>query len=44
MLEKQDETIDEIRGLRYDLKAYMEKRFDRIEQEIIAIKEKIGIV
>ncbi len=44
MLEKQDETIDEIRGLRYDLKSYMEKRFDRIEQEIIAIKEKIGIV
>ena len=43
MLEKQDETIDEIRGLRYDMKAYMEQRFDKIEQEIVAIKEKIGL-
>jgi hypothetical protein len=30
MLEKQDETIDEIRGLRYDMKAYMEQRFDNL--------------
>ena len=43
MLEKQDETIDEIRGLRNDMKAYMEQRFDKIEQEIVAIKEKIGL-
>jgi hypothetical protein len=43
MLEKQDETIDEIRGLRYDMKAYMEQRFDKIEQEIVAIKEKIWL-
>lgn len=43
MLEKQDETIDEIRGLRYDMKAYMAQRFDKIEQEIVAIKEKIGL-
>ncbi len=43
MLEKQDETIDEIRSLRYDMKAYMEQRFDKIEQEIVAIKEKIGL-
>jgi acylphosphatase len=43
MLEKQDETIDEIRGLRYDMKAYMEQRFDKIEHEIVAIKEKIGL-
>ena len=43
MLEKQDETIDEIRGLRYDMKAYMEQRFDRIEQEIVVIKEKIAL-
>ena len=43
MLEKQDETIDEIRGLRYDMKAYMEQRFNKIEQEIVAIKEKIGL-
>jgi acylphosphatase len=44
MLEKQDETIREIRGLREDLKAYMEKRFDRIEREIMEIKVKIGMV
>ena len=28
MLEKQDETVGEIRGLRQDLRAYMEERFD----------------
>lgn len=44
MLEKQDETIGEIRGLREDLKTYMEERFDRIEQEIGAIKAKVGMV
>jgi acylphosphatase len=44
MLEKQDETIGEIRGLREDLKIYMEERFDRIEQEIGAIKSKVGMV
>ncbi len=43
MLEKHDETLDEIRGLRYDMKAYIEQRFDKIEQEIVAIKEKIGL-
>ena len=44
MLEKQDETIGEIRGLRYDLKAYLEERFDRMEREITEIKVKIGMV
>ncbi len=44
MLEKQDETIGEIRGLREDLKAYMEERFNRIEREIEIIKAKIGMV
>ena len=43
MLEKQDETIGVIRGLREDLKAYMEERFERIEQEIEGIKAKIGV-
>ncbi len=43
MLEKHDETLDEIRGLRYDMKAYMEQRFDKIKQEIVVIKEKIGL-
>ncbi len=44
MLEKQDETIGEIRGLRQDLKAYMEERFDRLEREIEIIKTKLGMV
>lgn len=54
MLEKQDETIKaiergkeeivtEIRSLREDFKSYMEDRFTRIEQEIEAIKAKIGM-
>ena len=38
MLEKQDVVIEEVRGIRYDLKRYMEGRFDRIEGEIGEIK------
>ncbi len=38
MIEKQDVVIDEVRGVRYDLKHYMESRFDRIEGEIGEIK------
>ena len=44
MLEKQDETITEIKGLREDLKSYMEERFDRLEHEVMAIKAKLGMV
>jgi len=44
MLDKQDETITELKGVRIDLKSYMEERFVRIEREIAAIKEKIGVV
>jgi len=44
MLDKQDETITELKGVRTDLKSYMEERFERIEREIAAIKEKIGVV
>ena len=44
MLKKQDETINEIKGLREDLKSYMEKRFDRLEHEVMAIKAKLGMV
>ena len=38
MLDKQDVVIEEVRGVRYDLKHYMESRFDRIEGEIGEIK------
>ncbi|MHC1593823.1 MAG: acylphosphatase [Methanotrichaceae archaeon] len=38
MLDKQDVVIEEVRGVRYDLKHYMESRFDRIESEIGEIK------
>ncbi|TKY91751.1 MAG: acylphosphatase [Candidatus Methanomarinus sp.] len=44
MLEKQDESIVEIKGLRQDLKSYMEERFDSLEHEIVMIKEKIGMM
>jgi hypothetical protein len=30
LLEKQDETLTEVKGLREDLKSYMEERFERI--------------
>jgi len=38
MLDKQDETIGEIKGLRSDLKDHMDERFDRIEDELAEIK------
>jgi len=41
MLEKQDETVEELRGVRSDLKEHMEKRFARIEGEIVEIKRAI---
>ncbi|KAF5437368.1 Acylphosphatase, partial [Candidatus Methanophagaceae archaeon] len=44
MLDKQDETITELKGVRTDLKSYMEERFERIEHEIAAIKDKVGVV
>ena len=44
MLEKQDDTIGEIRGLRQDLKSFMEERFDRLEREIEIIKAKLGML
>ena len=43
MLDKQDETISELKGVRDDLKSYMEERFERIEREIADIKSKIGV-
>jgi uncharacterized protein (UPF0335 family) len=43
LLEKQDETLSEVKGLGEDLKSYMEERFERIEHEISMIKEKIGV-
>ena len=54
MLKKQDETIaeirttrkeiiDEIRGLREDLRQYMDRRFEKLEREIALIKQKIGL-
>jgi acylphosphatase len=43
MLEKQDDTVEEIKSLREDLRAYMENRFAKIEREIEVIKAKIGM-
>ena len=39
MLEKQDTMIEEVRGVRYDLKSYMESRFERIDSEMAEIKQ-----
>ena len=44
MLDKQDETTGEIKGLRDDLKSFMEERFDRLEREIEIIKAKLGML
>jgi hypothetical protein len=44
MLEKQDGTIGEIRGLREDLKSFMEERLNRLEREIEIIKAKLGML
>ncbi len=39
MLDKQGATIGEIRGLRIDLKDYMDMRFERIEADLAELKE-----
>jgi len=44
MLEKQDDTIEEISSLRGDMRSYMENKFGKIEYEIAEIKAKIGMV
>jgi acylphosphatase len=47
MLGKQDETLGEIRGMRQDLKSYMNERFNYIERELTEIKKvlkKAGIM
>jgi acylphosphatase len=44
MLEKQDDTIEEISSLRGDLRSYIENKFAKIEYEIAGIKAKIGMV
>ena len=43
MLLKQDESRDEIRGLRTDMKSWMDNRFSRLESDVKLIKEKIGL-
>jgi acylphosphatase len=36
---EQDETVEEIRGLREDMKSYMDRRFGKIESELADIRE-----
>jgi len=38
MLEKQDLTLGEIQGLRFDIKSYMNQRFERIETDLAELK------
>jgi len=44
VLVKQDEVVEEVRGLREDLKSYMNKRFERLERDVALIKEKLGLL
>jgi acylphosphatase len=39
-----DEVVQEIRGLRTDLKTYLDERLRKIEEEINAIKSKLGMI
>ncbi|WP_319578993.1 acylphosphatase [uncultured Methanospirillum sp.] len=39
MLEKQEQTIGEIRGMRTDLKTQMDDRFNKIEHELQMVKD-----
>jgi len=41
--QSKEDIVSEIKGLRGDLKTYMEERFGRIEQEIVEIKAKVGM-
>ena len=43
MEEKQDETVNEVRGLREDLGSIHGDRMERMERDIAAIKAKIGL-
>ncbi|MCD6207255.1 MAG: hypothetical protein J7J06_04590, partial [Methanosarcinales archaeon] len=38
MIEKHDATLSEIRGLREDMKSYMDMKFGEIEDELSAMK------
>ena len=38
MLDKQDDTISEIKGLRSDLKGHMDQRFENIEGDLAEVK------
>ena len=38
MIEKHDATLSEIRGLREDIKSYMDRKFGEIEDELSAMK------
>ena len=43
MLDKQDETTGEIKGLRRDLKDHMDQRFESIEGELAEIKSALRV-
>ena len=43
MLDKQDETVGEMKGLRRDLKDHMDQRFEYIESELDEIKSALRV-
>jgi len=40
---KQDETLNELRGLRTDLRTFVDERLTKLERDVLLIKEKLGI-
>lgn len=43
MLDKQDETVGEMKGLRRDLTDHMDQRFEYIESELAEIKSALRV-
>ena len=41
IIEKQEEMIGEIRGLRNDFQSYFDQRFEKLEKDVFLIKEKM---
>ncbi len=43
ILEKQDQTIQEIRNLREDLKSFIDARLSKLEEDVAEIKARLGM-
>ncbi len=43
MVQKQDETLEELKGVRKDLKSMLDERLTALERDVALIKERLGI-